>query len=484
MEKKVTAAFGWKFFERISVQGTNFLVTLLLARLLTPSDYGTVSIVTIFIALATTFVQGGFNTALIQKKDVDGNDYLTILAFSEFVAMILYFVIYVTAPFIGRCYNSVELCSLLRVMAIVLFPGAFNSIQVAYVTRDLRFKVLTVSSFMSALIAAAVGIGLAVAGFGAWALVIQQLVNQTATCFITYCVVRWIPQGKLSIQSLRNLLPFGAKVFASNFIVSLFLDIRSLLIGQIYSSEALGFFNRGKQFPQAVMESINGTIQTVLLPVYSQKQDSVSSVTKMVSKTVRMSSFLLFPMMVGLAAVAEPLVALLLTDKWLECVPYLQIFAIGYLFQAIQLAIIQAIKAIGDSGTPLKLEIIKKCVELFFLVVTIKKGVLIFASSLLLCSAISHLLNMIAARKILKYAIKQQIADVLPATSFSVVMAICVKCVIRILDGELGSLLGGIGIGMVVYLLLCVLFHVPELELIKKSLSRIMRYSPSNRQEK
>ena len=150
MEKRVTTAFGWKFFERISVQGTNFLVTLLLARLLTPSDYGTVSIVTIFIALATTFVQGGFNTALIQRKNVDGDDYLTILAFSEFIATILYFVIYVTAPFIGRCYHSVELCSLLRVMAIVLFPGAFNSIQVAYITRDLRFKALTVSSFLSA----------------------------------------------------------------------------------------------------------------------------------------------------------------------------------------------------------------------------------------------------------------------------------------------------------------------------------------------
>ena len=270
-------------------------------------------------------------------------------------------------------------------------------------------------------------------------------------------------------------LTFGAKVFASNFIVALFLDIRSLLIGQIYSSEALGFFNRGKQFPQAVMESVNGTIHTVLLPVYSQKQDSVSSVTKMVSKTVRLSSFLLFPMMVGLAAVAEPLVSLLLTDKWLECVPYLQIFAIGYLFQAIQLAIIQAIKAIGDSGTPLKLEIIKKCVELFFLVVTIKKGVLIFASSLLLCSAISHLLNMFAARKILKYPLKQQIADILPATLFSVVMAICVKSVIRILDNELVSLLGGIGIGIAVYLLLCVLFHVPELELIKKSISKTKR---------
>ena len=271
MEKRVTSAFGWKFFERISVQGTNFLVTLLLARLLTPSDYGTVSVVTIFIALATTFVQGGFNTALIQKKDVDGNDYLTILMFSEIVAAALYLVIFFAAPFISNIYHTSELSSLLRVMAIVLFPGAFNAVQVAYVTRDLRFKVLTISSFVSALLAAAVGIGLAVAGFGAWALVIQQLVNQTATCFVTYCIVRWIPKGRFSVQSLRRLLPFGAKVFASNFIVALFLDIRSLLIGQIYSSEALGFFNRGKQFPQAVMESVNAVSYTHLtLPTNSR----------------------------------------------------------------------------------------------------------------------------------------------------------------------------------------------------------------------
>lgn len=470
MEKRVTSAFGWKFFERISVQGTNFLVTLLLARLLTPSDYGTVSVVTIFIALATTFVQGGFNTALIQKKDVDGNDYLTILVFSEIVAAALYLVIFFTAPFISNIYHTPELSSLLRVMAIVLFPGAFNAVQVAYVTRDLRFKVLTISSFVSALLAAAVGIGLAVAGFGAWALVIQQLVNQTATCFVTYCIVRWIPKGRFSVQSLRRLLPFGAKVFASNFIIALFLDIRSLLIGQIYSSEALGFFNRGKQFPQAVMESVNGTIQTVLLPVYSKKQDSVSSVAKMVSKTVRISSLLLFPMMVGLAAVAEPLVSLLLTDKWLECVPYLQIFAIGYLFQAIQLAIIQAIKAIGDSGTPLKLEIIKKCVEVFFLIVTIRKGVLIFASSLLICSVISHLLNMFAAKRILNYTVKQQLIDILPATLFSAVMAACVKCVTQLLNGAFVSLAAGIATGVAVYLLLCMLFHVPEIKQLKNKL--------------
>lgn len=472
MEKKVTAAFGWKFIERLSVQGTNFLVTLLLARLLTPSDYGVVSIVTIFIALATTFVQGGLNTALIQRKEVSGDDYVTILGFSESVAAILYIVIFFSAPFIGRCYHAQELSGLLRVTAIVLFPGAFNSVQVAYVTRDLRFRVLTVSSFISAIIAAIVGIGMAIAGFGAWALVAQQLVNQVSTCLVTYLILRWIPKGRFSLVSLKQLLPFGAKVFATNFIVALFLDIRSLLIGQIYSSEALGFFNRGKQFPQAIMESINGTIQTVLLPVYSQKQDSVNSVTDMVSKTVRMTSLILFPMMVGLASVAEPLVSLLLTDKWLECVPFLQIFAIGYLFQAIQLAIIQAFKAIGDSGTPLKLEIIKKIVEVILLLVTIKRGVLLFASSILLCSVISHVLNSVSARRILRYSIKRQIADIIPATIFSTVMAISVRMAIRVVNGELLRLAVGIGIGVAVYLLLCTVFCIPEMKLMKNMIMK------------
>lgn len=472
MEKKVTSAFGWKFIERLSVQGTNFLVTLLLARLLTPSDYGVVSIVTIFIALATTFVQGGLNTALIQRKEVSGDDYVTILAFSESIAAILYILIFFSAPFIGRCYHAQELSGLLRVTAIVLFPGAFNSVQVAYVTRDLRFRVLTVSSFISAIIAAIVGVGMAIVGFGAWALVAQQLVNQFSTCLVTYMVLRWIPKGRFSVVSLKQLLPFGAKVFATNFIVALFLDIRSLLIGQIYSSEALGFFNRGKQFPQAIMESINGTIQTVLLPVYSQKQDSVNSVTDMVSRTVRMSSLILFPMMVGLASVAEPLVSLLLTDKWLDCVPYLQIFAIGYLFQAIQLAIIQAIKAVGDSGTPLKLEMIKKIVEVILLLVTIKRGVLLFASSILLCSAVSHVLNSVSARKILHYSSRRQIVDIFPATFFSAVMAIIVRITIRVVNGDLLRLAVGIVIGLAVYLLMCAVFRIPEMKLMKNTIMK------------
>lgn len=475
MEKKLTSAFGWKFLERASVQGTNFLVTLLLARLLSPSDYGIVSIVMIFVTLATILVQGGFNTALIQKKDVSADDYFTILIFSEFVASITFIIIFFSAPFIGKCYHSQELSSLLRVMAVVLFPGAFNSVQVAYITRDLRFKVLTKSTLAASLIAAVVAISMAFSGFGVWALIAQQLIYQTMTCVVTYCIIRWTPRGHFSFQSLKRLLPFGSKVFASNFITALFLDIRGLIIGRVYSSDALGYFNRGKQFPQAVMESVNTTIQTVLLPVYSKKQDSLDNVTEMVSKTLRLSSLILFPMMIGLSAVAEPLVSLLLTDKWLPCVPYLRIFSICYLFQAVQIPIIQSFKGIGDSSTPLKLEIAKKAVELILLLSTIKMGLYPFALSLLAASVFSQVLNTISAKKVIRYDVFRQIRDIAPATGFSIVMGACIMVVIRLINNNALRLLVGIVGGIVVYFLLCILFRIPELELVKSSIVKLRK---------
>lgn len=463
MEQKLTSAFGWKFFERASVQGTNFLVTLLLARLLTPSDYGMVSIVLIFITLATIFVQGGFNTALIQKKNVCDNDYTTILFFSEFIAVVAFFVLFIISPVVERVYHSVGLSRLLRVMALVLFPGAFNSVQVAYITRDLRFKVLSVSSLISSLIAAVVAIVLALKGFGVWALVAQQLINQISTCVVTYSIVRWTPKGHFSFQSLKTLLPFGSKVFASNFITAFFLDIRGLIIGQAYSSDALGYFNRGKQFPQAIMESVNTTIQTVLLPVYSKKQDSMAYVTEMVSRTIRISSLILFPMMVGLAYVAEPLVSLLLTDKWLPCVPFLRIFCICYLFQAIQIPIIQAFKGIGDSGTPLKLEIMKKSVEIILLFSTIHLGLYPFALSLLVSSIISQALNMIYANKVIKYSARRQVKDIVPATAFSALMGVSIAFINKLIHNVVIKLLLGMVTGVLVYFFLCYIFHIPEI---------------------
>ena len=472
MDHKLTHAFGWKFIERVSVQGTNFLVTLLLARLLTPSDYGIVSIVLIFTTLATILVQGGFNTALIQKKDTSGDDYVTILIFSELVAVIAFCALFTVAPVIETLYHMNGLAILLRVMSLVLFPCAFNSVQVAYITRDLRFKILTVSSLISSVLAAVVAIIMAINSFGVWALVAQQLIIQVSTCIVTYCIVRWLPKGHFSIDSLKRLLPFGSKVFASNFITAFFLDIRGLVIGQVYSSDALGFFNRGKQFPQAVMESVNTTIQTVLLPVYSKRQDSIDYVTQMVSKSIRLSSLILFPMMVGLAAIAEPLVQVLLTEKWLPCVPYLRIFAVCYLFQTIQIPIIQAFKGIGDSGTPLKLEIIKKCVEIILLFTTIRFGLYPFALSLVASSVISQILNMVFAKRVIGYTVPQQMMDIVPATVFSALMGASILLIGSFISSAVARLFVGISAGIVIYCALCILFHVPEVQLIISFLNK------------
>lgn len=464
--EKVGAAFGWKFFERICVQGTNFLVTLLLARVLSPADYGTVSIIMIFVTLSNTFVQGGFNTALIQKRAVDESDYKTIFVFSSTVALFLYIVLFASAPLIASFYNVPELRKLLRVVAIVLFPGALNSVQVAYITRQLRFKILTISSFCSAIAAGIIGIVFAYRGAGAWALVVQQIINQVGNCVMTYILIRWFPHGKFSVKKLKLMLPFGSKVFASNFITALFLDIRSLLIGKVYSSDTLGYFNRGKQFPQAIMESVNGTIQTVLLPIYSRKQDFVDSVAHMVSQVIRMLSLVLFPVIFGLAAVAEPLVRLLLTDSWLECVPYLKIFSFSYLFLAVQLSTIQAYKAIGDSGTPLKLEIIKKTIEMIFLFATIRYGVYPMAVSMIVSQAIAHILNMFAAKRILNYPMRNQLRDLLPATAFSLIMVLGIKFVSYKIQSGIWNLIVSIALGIAIYMTLCLVFRVKEFYMI------------------
>lgn len=457
MTNKVSSAFGWKFFERFSVQMMNFVVTLILARILSPDDYGVVSLITIFTTLATTFVQTGFNTALIQKKQIEDNDYKSVLLFSFGIASVLYLILFVAAPFLGGFFEKSELSPLLRVMALILFPGAYNSVQIAYVTRDLRFKLLTKSSLISGGVAAVIGFVIAFCGGGAWALVAQQLANQVLNCVVLSLQTKWIPKGHFSSNSIKELIPFGSKIWASSFLVALFLDIRSVFIGKVYTTEMLAFFNRGKQFPQAIMDSVNGTIQTVLLPIYSEKQDSVKEVLAQVRLTIRMLTLVLFPLMVGLASVAKPMINLLLTEKWLECVPFLQIFAVGYLFQTVQLSVIQAFKALGDGGTPLRLEIIKKTIEMTLLVLLINQGVLVVAFSLLISSAVSQALNMLSAKKVLGYCVLDQFKDLLPATVFSLIMAASIYGVRCLIANDLLQLVVSVLVGVLVYFFLCVL---------------------------
>ena len=355
----VISSFIWKFLERGGVQGIQFVLSIILARLVSPSDYGIIALILVFIQIANVFVQSGFNTALIQKKDSDDTDFSSIFYLSLFVAFICYLILFFTAPFIAKFYNQEILTSVIRVVSLTLFFGAINSVQSAYVAKKMQFKNFFYSSVIAVFVSGVVGICFAYIGFGVWALVIQHLVNNVLIVVVLLFTVSWRPKFLFSFIRIKNLFGFGWKLLCSGLLDTVFRNIYNLLVGKFYNSQVLGFYNRGTQFPQTITNSIDGAIQSVMLPTLSAKNDNIEELKRITRKSISMSAFVLMPSMFGLAAVAEPLVKVLLTDKWLPCVPFLQLACISFVFYPIHNANLTAINSLGRSDVFLKLEIIK-----------------------------------------------------------------------------------------------------------------------------
>jgi len=427
MEKKISKAkilssLFWKLMERGGTQGIQFIVQIILARLLLPKDYGLIALVLIFITIANVFVQSGFNTALIQKKSVDEVDFSSVFYLSLFVAGIIYILLFLSAPFISKFYSEPKLIPILRILSITLFFGAINSIQNALIARQMQFKKLFFSSLGAIFISGILGIIAAYQGFGVWALVIQQLVNKFMITVILWFTVKWRPKLIFSIKRVKILFSYGWKLLISALIDTLYMNLRSMFIGKIYSQDMLGYYNRGKQFPQLIVTNINSSIQLVMLPALASEQDDIKRVKEMVRRSIVTSSFILFPMMVGLAVVAEPLVKILLTDKWLPCVPFLQIFCMSYALWPIHTANLQAINALGRSDIFLKLEIIKKIIGLFILGISIPYGVYAIAIGGIISGIISTFINAYPNKKLLNYSYIEQLRDIMPSLLLSLMM--------------------------------------------------------------
>ena len=421
---KVLSSLLYKFFERSGVQGIGFIISIIVARLVAPTDYGVLAIMNVFITLAAVFIQTGFNTSLIQNADVTEEDYSTVFHASMAVAVALYALLYFIAPVIGRYYETDHFTAPFRVVALMLIPGAIYSIQIAKVTRELQFKKLLLSSLGGTFLSGVGGIYMAYHGYGIWALVVQQLTNMTCTCLIMLFTVKWRPRAVFSLARVRVLFSYGWKLLLANLLDVLYQNMQSFVIGKKYTTGMLGYYNRGQQFPQTIITNINTTIQTVMLPVMSAEQKNEESLKTIARKSVTMGSFLIFPMMAGLAAVAKPLVILLLTEKWLPCVPFLQVMCITYAFWPINSANLSAINAKGRSDVYLKLEFIKKAYGLAVLVFT----VLYFDNALAIaigCAAtapIGLLVNALPSKKIIGYSFSEQIKDILPPLLLSLVM--------------------------------------------------------------
>lgn len=458
----IANAFGWKLLERFGVAGVQFVLQIVLARLLDPEHYGVLSLMIIFTTLANVFIQHGFNTSLIQNKDVAEEDYSSVLWVTLGAAGIIYAVLYFAAPLIADFYAMPDIVAPFRVLALMLIPGAVNSIQLAKVSREMDFKKVFYSNMGGIAVSGTVGIAMAYAGAGLWALVAQNLLNICVACVVMGFTVNWRPKFVCNLKRVGVLFSFGWKLLVSALLDTLYQDLRSLVIGKKYDSSTLGYYNRGKQFPQFIINAVNGAVQSVMLPAMSAKQDEMDKVKDLTRYSIMISSYIIFPMMAGLAGIAVPLVSLLLTDKWLPCVPYMQIYCFSLAFYPVHSCNLQAINAMGRSDIFLKLEIVKKCIGISALIIAIAcfDSPIAIALTGAVTTVISCFINAYPNKKLIGYSYVEQMRDILPSFIAALAMFVCVSFIGKLEIGVLILLILQIMAGVLVYLAISVIFKI------------------------
>ena len=468
----VVKSLLWKLLEKCSVQGVSFIVTIILARILSPDEYGIIAIVTIFLHFSNILIEGGFSTALVQKKGYDNKDFSTIFFFSLAVALIIYILLFLFSESIAIFFNEPQLISVIKVLGINVFFCAVNSIQKAYVSKKLLFKKMFISSLLAAVFSGIIGIFLAWRGLGVWALVFYSLISQVLITLFMSVFIKWRPMLVFSKKSFKRLFDFGWKIMTTHIIISIFTNIRSIIISKFYSAAMLAYFDKGKQLPALAMDNINSSIQTILFPVFSESQDDRAKVKNMVRRSIKTNCLFVFPLMVGLIVMSEPLVITIYTEKWSFMIPFVRIFALSYILMPMQLANIEAIKSLGYSNITLKLEIIKKVIEVIILVVSACMGVLAIAWGVVIYNFICLFVNLYPNTKLLNYSFKEQMNDFIPQLLAAIIMGCLVHCVIYFPLNIIIKLIIQFVVGVISYYIICKIFNLESFRYIYKSIKK------------
>ena len=422
-QKVVVSNLIWRFAERCGAQFVSFAVSIILARILAPDDYGTIALVTVFTSFLNIFINSGLGVSLIQKSDADELDFSTVFWFNIVSSIVLYAMMFFAAPVIADFYERRELIPVIRVLSLTLLISGVKNIQLAYVSRKLIFKKFFFATLAGTVGAAVIGIYMAYNGYGVWALVAQYLFNGTVDTIILWITVKFRPKLKFSLTRWKQLFSFGWKMLLSQLIDTGYNELRQLIIGKIYSSSDLAFYNKGKRFPNIIVTNINSSIDSVLLPTMSNVQDNKERVRSMTRRSIKTSVFVMAPLLFGLAATSKTVVTLLLTEKWLETVPYLCVFCVTYVFYPIHTANLNAIKAMGRSDLFLNLEILKKIIGIMAVLITMFISPFAMCLSLLVTTVISQIINSWPNRKLLDYSIWEQWKDILPSVILAAFMA-------------------------------------------------------------
>lgn len=455
IKRKTVSGLFWRFSERILAQTVNVMVSIVLARVLLPEAYSVVCLVTIFINLANVFVTNGLGTALIQKKDVDTIDYSTVFFGGFGFSIVLYLVIFLISPLIANIYHNDIICPMLRVMGLRLPLAAINSVQQAYVSREMIFRKFFLATLLGTVISAFIGIWMARNEFGAWALAGQYLSNAIIDTLILSFTVKWHPEFVFSPARFKELFSYGWKLMVTGFLGTLFDQLRSLLIGIKYTVTDLSFSNQGERIPLFVANNVNATIDSVFFSAIAKLQEDASQLKSAVRRVMKVSSFLITPLMFGLAAIADSLVLVLLGDAWLPCVPFMRTVCVQMCFSVLGMVNLQVIKAMGRSDIALKLEVIKKPIYFLCIFVAMFVSPLSMSVANMIYGFIALIVNANPVQELINYRLGEQFRDVATNYMASSIMVIIVLGV-EMLEIPVGlSLLLQIIVGVVSYTLIC-----------------------------
>lgn len=453
-KKGVLSNFIWKFAERVGAQLVTLVVSVVLARILSPEHYGTISLILVFINLADVFVANGFTAALIQKKDSDELDFSTIFYFNTLFSLVLYGVIFVSAPFIEHYFNSPDLALALQILGLKIPITAFNSIQQAYVAKHMLFRKLFWATLGGTIASAFVGIWMAYNGYGVFALVGQYLTNGLMGTLVLWFTIRWRPMRKFSFARFKGLYSYGWRNLLTYLVRTLYDDIYSLVIGKKYSSTDLAFYTKGKQYPNLIVSNMNTSLCSVLFPAFVRYQDDIPKLKDALRRSIKLGSYVLSPFLIGFAVCAEPFVELLLTEKWLECVPYLQVVCFYQLLIPMSSANLQVVKSLGRGDVLLKLEITKRIAGVVILLISMQFGVFAIALGAAVATVFNGAMDVLASKKLVGYACFEQVKDFLGSVVISMVMGAAIYGLKFLITNTVLLLIAQVAAGVIVFVAL------------------------------
>ena len=476
LKTKTVKGVIWSAFEKFSLLFSRFLIGLILARLLTPADFGLVAIISVFLSILDIFVDSGFANALIRKQECDDRDYSTVFFVNLFIAILSYILMFLSSAFIADFYKNDQLSMITKIVSLSLIINALSIVNRTKLVKSVDFKTQSKISLISVIISGSTGIYLAYNDYGVWSLVTYSLLDSIMKSVLLFFYVKWFPKFVFSKDSFKELFSFGSKILLTSLQHRIYLNLYTLILGKILSSKTVGLFARADQLAQFPATTIEGIVSRVSYPVLCSIQNDDFRLTNAYREYIKLTSFIVFPMMLGLVAVAKPLILLLLTDKWIESVLILQIMCFAYLWTHMNSINLNLLYVKGRSDLVYKLDIIKKVLGLIYLIVSVNYGLVAICFSRVAYGFTAILLNTYYTKKIIGLGFVEQIKDVSTSLLISAVMAVIVRLTYPLFgESFLYQTIGGITVGVIIYSLIAFILKSKELLKLKSIFNEWMK---------